>query len=68
MKPDDQLIEIAECIRAQLIELHKRPTPERIEVMMIALEGVRRHLGRLRDSLIEEALAMVPGGAKHDWH
>lgn len=52
MNPDDQLIEIAECLRAQLIELHKRPTPERAELLMIALEGVRRHLGRYRDQLI----------------
>ena len=54
MNPDDQLIEIAECLHAQLIELHKRPTPERVELLMIALEGVRRHLGRYRDQLLAE--------------
>lgn len=52
MNPDDQLIEIADCLHAQLIELQKRPTPERAELLMIALEGVRRHLGRYRDQLI----------------
>lgn len=54
MNPDDQLIEIADCLRGQLLELHREPTPERIEVMMIALEGVRRHLGRYRDQLLAE--------------
>lgn len=48
------LPEIGECIRAQLLELHREPTPERVDVLLIAVEGIRRHLARYRERLVAE--------------
>ncbi len=51
------LPEIADHLQAQLIELHKRPTPERAERMATELEGIRRHVLNIRAALVREAKA-----------
>jgi|GEM_PF-1269626 len=49
------LPEIAESIQAQLLEAHKRPTPERLERLALELDGIRRHVLTCRAALQREA-------------
>lgn len=49
------LPDIADHLQAQLLELHKRPTPERAERMATELEGVKRHVLNVRAALQREA-------------
>ncbi|WJI14951.1 hypothetical protein MWN52_15170 [Pseudoxanthomonas winnipegensis] len=49
-----QLVEIAERTAAQLIELHRCPTPERCDIMAAALEGTKLHVLQLRTALVQE--------------
>jgi hypothetical protein len=48
-----QLPEIADRIHSQLHELQRAPTSERAERLAIELEGIRRLILRVRESLIE---------------
>lgn len=50
------LPEIADHLQAQLLELHRRPTPERSERMATELEGIRRHILNIRAALQCEAV------------
>ncbi len=54
------LPDIADHLQAQLIELHKRPTPERAERMATELEGIRRHVLNVRAALQREAAGGTP--------
>lgn len=47
------LPEIADCLHGQLHELHARPSAARVDVLLVAVEGIRRHLARYRERLIE---------------
>lgn len=49
------LPEIADHLQAQMVELHKQPTPERCERMATELEGIRRHVLNIRAALQREA-------------
>lgn len=49
------LPDLAERTAAQLLELHRAPTPERCERMAIELEGARHLCLRLREVLREGA-------------
>lgn len=49
-----QLPDLAERTQAQLLELHRAPTPERAERMAIELEGARQHVLRYRQALVQE--------------
>lgn len=49
-----QLPDLAERCQAQLLELHRAPTPERAERMAIELEGARQQVLRYRQALIQE--------------
>lgn len=49
------LPDISERTAAQLLELHRCPTPERAERMAIELEGARTLALQLRQALIQEA-------------
>lgn len=49
------LPDISERTAAQLLELHRCPTPERAERMAIELEGARTLALQLRHALIQEA-------------
>lgn len=49
------LPEVADHIQAQLVELHRHPTPERAERMSTELEGIRRHVLNIRAALKREA-------------
>ena len=48
------LPDISERTAAQLLELHRCPTPERAERLSIELEGVRTLALQLRQALIQE--------------
>lgn len=50
------LPELADGLSAQLVELHKRPTPERAEMVARNLEGVRQHVMRYRERLVVEGV------------
>lgn len=45
------LPDIGESLRAQLNELAQRPSADRCERLGIELEGVRRHLARIRETM-----------------
>lgn len=49
------LPEIADHLQAQLLELHRSPTPERCERMATELEGIRRHVLNIRAAMQREA-------------
>lgn len=49
-----QLPDLAERTQAQLLELHRAPTPERAERLAIELEGCRQHVLRFRQELVQE--------------
>lgn len=50
---------IGERLSAQLVELHTRPTPDGAERLAFELEGVRRHLLKLREALQREVVGQV---------
>lgn len=52
--------EIGASLDAQLCELARFPTPERCERLAIELEGVRRHIARIREQLQREAAGGSP--------
>jgi hypothetical protein len=52
--------EIGASLDAQLTELARCPTPERCERLGIELEGVRRHVARIREQLQREAAGGSP--------
>lgn len=54
------LPEIGASLDAQLSELARVPTPERCERLGIELEGVRRHLAKIREQLQREAAGGRP--------
>lgn len=54
------LPEIADHLQAQLLELHRCPTPERCERMATELEGIRRHVLNIRAQLQREAAGGQP--------
>ena len=56
----DQLPAIAERHHAQLHELHRMPAVERCERLASEIEGLRRHLQQLRQSLLHEAAGGSP--------
>jgi hypothetical protein len=49
------LPDIAERLQAQTLDLMRYPTPERAERLSLELEGVRRHIARIREQLVKEA-------------
>lgn len=51
------LSEIGTSLGAQLCELAGLPTPERCERLSMELDGVRRHVARIREQLIKESAA-----------
>ncbi|HYG05324.1 MAG TPA: hypothetical protein VD865_02805 [Stenotrophomonas sp.] len=51
------LPDLAERTAAQLLDLHRYPTPERAERLAIELEGIRTLALKLRHALIQEARA-----------
>lgn len=54
------LPEVADHIQAQLVELHRHPTPERAERMATEIEGIRRHVLNIRTALQREAAGGQP--------
>lgn len=54
------LPEIGASLDAQLSELARFPSPERCERLGIELEGVRRHLAKIREQLQREAAGGRP--------
>lgn len=48
------LPDAADGLHAQLIELHKRPTPERCDRLSANLAGAQTALRKLREALIRE--------------
>ncbi|MGY0503816.1 hypothetical protein [Luteimonas sp. e5] len=49
-----ELADISDCLHGQLQELHARPTGDKCDRMLIALEGLRRYVCRFRERLIDE--------------
>jgi hypothetical protein len=37
------------------MEVYREPTPERLELLSLELEGVRRHILRIRHAMVREA-------------
>lgn len=63
--PDSHLLlaalpDVGAHLHAQLVELHKVPTPERCERMATELEGIRRHVLNIRAALQREAAGGGP--------
>lgn len=56
----ESLPEIGASLGAQLSELARFPTPARCERLGIELEGVRRHLAKIREQLQREAVGGRP--------
>jgi hypothetical protein len=54
------LPDIGSSVGAQLCDLKRLPSPERAERLAIELEGIRRHVLRLREMLIAEAAGGTP--------
>ena len=52
--------EIGSSVDAQLSELARFPSPERCERICIELEGVRRHIAKIREQLQREAAGGSP--------
>ena len=64
-QPDSSMLlgalpDVANHLQAQLLELHKLPTPERCERMATELEGIRRHVLNIRAALQREAVGGTP--------
>ena len=59
------LPEIGNRIQGQLLELAMRPTPDGAEVLALQLEGVRRHVLKLRETLQRNALIGAEGDGSH---
>lgn len=51
---------IAESVKLQLLEFHVNPTEGKAEHLAIELDGIRRHILRIRETLQREAMAGSP--------
>lgn len=52
--------EIADSLLAQLIDLHQRPSASGAERLAMELDGVRRHVLKIREAIQREAAGGTP--------
>ena len=55
-----QLVDVAERLHGQILEMERFPTVERAEQLAIELDGARRHVLQIRQAMQNEAIGGSP--------